>query len=168
MEFKLPADGVIKKLNKNRPSTIYLIKYDILVCFDPFTKIDGCKFNQLCEGDEIIVHNMDERTTTKGKFYMCKNIVLADVQKKWDNLLKNDNKYSIDHDLNSYDSFIPRETIQRSKHQVKKAKNPKNINSRDEKILFLYDQGKSFSFIAGKVGLSKSQVHRIVEAYRYK
>lgn len=165
MKFKLPVDGIIKKINKNKPSRIYLKKYDIIVFFDPFTKIDGCRFDYLEIGDQITIHQMREVNNKTNKYFMCQQIVIIDIQKKWNNILKNDKKYSINHNLASNPYFTRPEIIEPSAYHVKNVSITSNMNSRDKKIITFYNEGKTTRYIAKKIGLSQPQIVRIINSY---
>lgn len=166
MKLKLPTDGKIIELNMNKPSKIHLNKYNFIISFDPFTKIDGCRFDQLCEGDKISIHNMIEKKATNSKYFMCTHMVITDIHSKWNDILKNDSKYSIIHKLEKSCSEIRPEEIEPSIHQVKRIPITDEMSHRDKTIISLYHQGKPASYIAENVNLSKRHINRIIKSYK--
>lgn len=165
MELRLPIDGVINEINMDSLSKIYVKKFELIISFDPFTKIDGCNFEQLKIGDKISIHTIRKMAIKTKKYLRCDHMVIDDVQAKWNRILKEDTKYSINHHLEKNGNQIRPEIIEASVHQVKNVTIDSSMSRRDKKIITFYNQGKTTRYIAKKVKLSAMHVSRIIRSY---
>lgn len=169
-------EGVITKINDSLKSSYIECKTEIGIKrfkFNKLTKISGCKFKHLALGDKVLIKKMN----TKDNF--CLQIEILEIESVWDRVLKQDNKYSILHNLEYGPNSIRPEIItptiasyattsaeSKLVDIMEELKNSSKITAKLEyKVLSLYLEGKTFRGISELVDVSHMTCSRIIKKY---
>lgn len=129
------------------------------------TKIIGCKYKHLEVNDVVFVR--------LNRLNRVKEIEICNIEAKWERILLKDKKLKHIKNLES-GKFIKPEVIEsQSKHYIKhQEKISKYLDEhkfkygRYKKIMEFYNQGKSLSYIARKLGYkSRDGVHYIIKKH---
>lgn len=151
------------------------------VLIDSRTVIAGCKLEYLTVGDELTCFNLTHHrfkftgTGNQKQFYKAKRIELKYLEEKWNDVLKKDTKYSIDHSLDINNSVIRPEIIKPTfvkhgmlhyEHFEQLIENNKIKNSRHKKIIELHLKGFTTREIADQVkNCSYRTCARVIKKY---
>lgn len=164
--------------NSNKSFFAESEKGDVVI-INENTNIAGCKFEYLSVGDELICFNLTSirsRLLEKPSQYLKpKRVELKYLENKWNEILKQDKKYSIDHSLDIKDSMIRPEIIKPTfikngmlnyEHFQQLIDNKKIKNTTHKKIIELHLKGMSTREISEKVkNCSHMTCARILKKY---
>lgn len=166
--YSCEIEGEIIKIQKGlKPS--FIKSGNRKFKFNMLTNVSGCMFKHLDLGDKVLI----KKVRTKGNF--CLHIQLLDVENKWNNILKSDDKYSIIHNLEYGPNGIRPEIITPTKvsyvteklngvmEQIKE--DNKSTSKLELKVLNLYLEGKTVRGISEIVKVSHMTCSRIIKKY---
>jgi hypothetical protein len=141
--------------------------------FNKKTRIRGCTFKQLDLRDQVKVNRCIVVMLEDRKVMFCEEIEILNIEKKWDDILRKDKKYStISPSTLEVDSMIRPEVIKPSVHKcsdedyeklqlILKTKLPK----QHRKIIELFMDGKSTRQMGKAAGCSHEESRRIIKRY---
>ncbi len=170
----LYVEGIIIDVNvecKTNPRTDYEIYSKVktkdgnVLSFNSKTKISGCKFKHLSIGDRVLVRSVEEVSHNKRhKLKFVRILEVLDLEKKWENILRNDHKLNYIK-VREHGQIIAPQVINPDREIVINNQDKLHEYIRNFKFkkkiyktaLELYSKGKSYRYITTAIGMRSSK-----------
>jgi hypothetical protein len=168
---ELYKEGIITRYSTREDVYSQITCHGELYYFNKHTKISGCSYKHLCEGDRVLIKEVSKGSRYQKIKRFVSSMDLVDITQKWNNIL-NKEGLNID-DIETRTSIIlrkevisaPNKTHERILKIQSKRASFKGMSKTVQNILDLYTKGYSVRDIGNKVKLPKSTCFYYIKKY---
>lgn len=166
----LKIEGIITSISKTHYCQIKTTDGQT-VFFNKHTKISGCKFEYMREGDRVLVCKTSNLAHNRTKKKFASHIELVDIETKWNKILESDKKYSIIKD--QYSDVIMPEIIRPNRQRLgvdydlvnEFIRVYKFDNNQELEVFTKFAEGGTIRKIAKDMGVNRQYVFRTIKKY---